>query len=173
MQFTVQQALAIIGSGNDRKVLSDLFAVMAMQHNTQALTTAGLGIKTAGSALVKTGAAVMYGIQGGRLVTIAANTDMPALTGFTVANATFNVACFFVNTAGTVVMRTGTAGSALGRVTFPDFPLGFLPIGFVIINPTGTGAFTGGTTPLDDATVVPNAVYVSPVGAFDPTLLFS
>lgn len=173
MQFTVQQALSLIGAGNDRKALSDLFAVVAMQHNTQALTSAGLGIKTAGSALVKTGGSVWYAIQGGRLVTIAANTDMPALTGFTVANATFNVAVFFVNTAGTVVMRTGIAASALGRVAFPDFPLGFLPIGFVIINPTGTGAFTGGTTALDDATVVPNAVYVSPIGAFDPTFLFA
>lgn len=173
MQFTVQQALAIIGSGNDRKALSDLMAFIATEYNTQSLTAAGLGIKTTGSALVKTGSSAWYGIQNGRLTTIAANTDMPALTGFTVANATFNVACFFVNTAGTVVMRTGTAAAALGRVVFPDFPLGFVLIGFVIINPTGTGSFTGGTTPLDDATVVPNAVYVSPTGSVDPTLLFS
>jgi hypothetical protein len=34
-------------------------------------------------------------------------------------------------------------------------------IGFVIVNPTGTGDFVGGTTDLDDATVAPNAVYVN------------
>jgi hypothetical protein len=41
-------------------------------------------------------------------------------------------------------------------------------VGFLIIHPSGTGNFVGGTTALDDATVVPNAVYVSPTGAFDP-----
>jgi hypothetical protein len=43
-------------------------------------------------------------------------------------------------------------------------------IGFVIINPTGTGPFVGGTTALDDATVVPNAVFVNVTGAFDPSI---
>jgi len=173
MQFTIQQALALVGSGNDRKALSDILQFLCTEYNTQSLTSAGLGIKAAASPIVKTGAAPWYGIQGGRLITIAANTDMPALTGFTVANATFNVACFFVNASGTVVLRTGTAGSTLARVVFPDFPLGFVLLGFLIVNPTGTGAFTGGTTALDDATVVPNAVYVSPIGAVDPTILFS
>ena len=42
---------------------------------------------------------------------------------------------------------------------------------FVIIHPTGTGDFVGGTTPIDDATKVPNAVYANTQGAFDPTAL--
>ena len=41
----------------------------------------------------------------------------------------------------------------------------------MIINPTGTGNFVGNTTALDDVTVVPNAVYVNTIGAFDPTVL--
>ena len=42
----------------------------------------------------------------------------------------------------------------------------------MVISPTGTGNFVGGTTPLDDATVVPNAAYVNLVAAsFDPTVI--
>jgi hypothetical protein len=37
--------------------------------------------------------------------------------------------------------------------------------GILIVNPTGTGNFVGGTTDLDDGTVAPNAVYLNPVGA--------
>lgn len=41
----------------------------------------------------------------------------------------------------------------------------------MIINPTGTGDFVGGTTALDDATVVPNAVYLNGnIGPFDPSV---
>jgi hypothetical protein len=92
---------------------------------------------------------------------------MPALSG-TVVNATFNVFCFFVDSGGTVTSAMGTAGASLAAVQFPQFPVKKTMIGFVIINPTGTGNFVGGTTALDDATVVPNAVYVSPSGGFDP-----
>ena len=56
-------------------------------------------------------------------------------------------------------------------VKWPPLPAGKALVGFVVINPTGTGNFVGGTTALDDATVVPNAAYVSCGGAFDPTIL--
>jgi len=46
-------------------------------------------------------------------------------------------------------------------------------IGFAIINPTGTGNFVGGTTPLDDATVVPNAVYIDTPYPLDPVNMLS
>ena len=55
----------------------------------------------------------------------------------------------------------GTAGATLGAAVFPTIAEGQVCIGFVIVNPTGTGDFTGGTTPLDDGTVVPNAAYVN------------
>jgi hypothetical protein len=103
---------------------------------------------------------------GGRLVTIAADTDMPALTGLTIAANSFNVACFFVNAGGTVSVLFGTPGTAIAAVTFPDFPRDRALVGFLLI--THSSTFTGGTTPLDTATTV----YVSPVGAFDPTIIF-
>lgn len=61
----------------------------------------------------------------------------------------------------------GTEGASLGAVAFPAVADSEV-VGVVIINPTGTGNFVGGTTPPDDSTVVPNAVYVNTVGEFFP-----
>src|ERR1051325_11042478 len=66
-----------------------------------------------------------------------------------------------MDSAGTVTATMGTEASTLAGVTMPALPDGSAMIGFVIVNPTGTGNFVGGTTDLDDATVVPNAVYVN------------
>jgi hypothetical protein len=144
---------------------------MAVHINTKAITTAGLGI-SATTTRAKIGAADFYATVGGRLLKIVASTDMPVLVG-SVTNARFNVYCFFVDASGTVTSAMGTESATLGGVRFPDFPLGRALIGFVIVNPTGTGPFIGGTTPLGDATVVPNAVYISTFGSVDPTFLFS
>ena len=57
------------------------------------------------------------------------------------------------------MMKLGGTGTP---VTVID---GEVVIGYVIINPTGTGNFVGGTTELDDSTVVPNAVFVNTQGA--------
>jgi hypothetical protein len=65
----------------------------------------------------------------------------------------------------------GTEGATLAAVKFPQFPNDKALIGFVIIHPTGTGNFVGGTTALDDATVVPNAVYQNSTAGFDPYVL--
>ena len=77
----------------------------------------------------------------------------------------------FVDSAGVVTSAMGTAGATLAKVSFPQFPVQKALIGFIVVNPTGTGNFVGGTTNLDDVTVVPNTVYVSPVGGFDPYCL--
>lgn len=167
MQFTIQQALAKIGAASDREVLSSLLQVLASQHNTQALTSAGLVIKAGTSVLAKTGAAAWYGLVNGRLISIAANTDMPALTGLTIAANRFNVACFFVNASGTVSVQFGQDAAAIGGIRFPDFPINQALVGFLLI--THNATFTGNTTALDTATTV----YVSPVGTLDPTLLFN
>lgn len=135
----------------------------------QCLTSAGLVIKAGSSAVVKAGT-VVYATAQGVLVTKAANTDMAALSG-SVTNAKFNVYAFFVDRGGNLTSGIGSEGSTLAGVTMPTPPVGVAMIGFVIINPTGTGPFVGGTTALDDATVVPNAVYVNTLGAFDPTVL--
>ena len=59
----------------------------------------------------------------------------------------------------------GVEGATRAAVVFPTVPTNEAVAGFVEINPTGTGNFVGGTTVLDDATVVPNASYVNIIGA--------
>ncbi|MGC8536713.1 MAG: hypothetical protein ACP5QR_14470 [Rhizomicrobium sp.] len=134
------------------------------------LTSAGLLISAAGSTLAKTGTSNFYALANGVLQNVAASTNMPALSG-TVANAMFNVFCFFIDAGGNVTSQMGNEGASLAGVTFPQFPEGKAIVGFIIINPTGTGNFVGGTTALDNSTVVPNAAYVSPIGGFDPYAL--
>lgn len=124
--------------------------------------SAGLAIKTSSSALAKSANAV-YANVGGTLVTKAAG-DMPALSGTVTADA-FNVFSFFIDAAGTLTTVMGTEGATLAEVVMPRSTSERALVGFVVINPTGTGNFVGGTTALDDGTVVPNAVYVNNVGA--------
>lgn len=140
--------------------------------SSASLTSAGLVIKAGSSAIVKTGASAWYGLANGKLVTKGAATDMAALVG-TVLNTKFNVFCFYCDSAGTLTTAMGTEGASLAAVKFPNQPENKAMIGFVVINPTGTGNFVGGTTALDDATVVPTAAYVNIQGAVDPTVLIS
>lgn len=170
MHSTVAQQLAALASKSDENALRPVLNALADRMSSQSLSSAGLAIKAGGSGIVKSGAADYYGIADGNLVTKAAATDMAALVG-TVAADAFNVYCFYIDSAGTLTTAMGTAGAALADVVFPPSPVGKAMLGFVIINPTGTGDFVGGTTDLDDATVVPNAVYVNTQGAFDPTVL--
>lgn len=149
-----------------RTILTPVFDRMT----SFAISTAGLAIKAGASAIVKTGASATYLLANGILQKIAAATDMPALVG-TVTNAKFNVYCFFIDVSGTVTSQMGIEGATLATVVFPQFPLNKALVGFIIVNPTGTGNFVGGTTALDDATVVPNVVYVNPVCGFDPACL--
>lgn len=167
MQNTVNQYLSQIGEPKGREALQFLMQYVAGNVNTQALTSAGLVIKAVGGVLSKTGVAATYLLANGRLVSIAAGTDMPALTGLTITASRFNVACFFINSSGTVSVRFGTEGTAIGRITWPDFPFDQALVGILLI--THSSAFTGGTTALDAATTV----YLSPVGAVDPTFLFT
>lgn len=170
MGYQLTQALVGIGSSRDRAALRTALVGVYNKMSSQTLTTAGLVIKGATTKVAKTGAAVTYYMTNGRLGSIAAATDMPALAG-TVTNAKFNVFAIFVDVAGTVSTAMGTEAATLGGVIFPAQPIKTAILGFIIINPTGTGNFVGGTTNLDDATVAPNAVYVSIVGGFDPTSL--
>jgi len=145
-----------------------LFEPIVERFRTVALANSTLVIKAGSSALAKTGAAASYFSVRGKLVTIAAGTDMAALSG-TVSNAAFNVYVFYVDEDGTRTSKMGTEGATLAAVKWPQMDARKAVIGFVVINPTGTGDFVGGTTALDDGTVVPNAAYVSPTGMWDPT----
>ena len=143
------------------KALSDLYNRM----RSVALTTAGLVIKAAASPTVKTGASITYLIVEGKPISIAASTDMPALTG-TVATNTVCPYVFTVDKSGTAYVHKGTAGATLAASRFPELAANRAIIGVVIIAPT-VGTFTGGTSALDSTAA--NAVYISPIGAWDPS----
>lgn len=170
MKAPVAQIIQSVPAITERLALTELFNGVADQFSCRSLITPGLAIKTGGSTLVKTGAADWYGLVKGKLVKKTAATDMPALSG-TVVNATFNVYVFDVDSAGTVTSSMGVAGATLAAVKFPDLKKEQTRLGFIIVNPTGTGNFVGGTTALDDATVVPNVVYINYVGAADPSFV--
>lgn len=167
---TIRQWLAGIADSGSSYALQQVLNPIGDRVSTQSLSSAGLVIKAGGSALVKTGASACYASCKGKLVTKGAATDMAALAG-TVTNAKFNVFAFFIDSAGTLTSAMGIEGATLLAVLFPPIPEGKAMLGFVIINPTGTGNFVGGTTALDDGTVIPTAAYVNTVGAFDPTVL--
>lgn len=151
-----------------RMALRPVLFHLVDRYSTQPLNSAGLVIHGSASTLAKTGASDFYASVKGTLVKIAAATDMPALTGLVITAANFNVACFFVDSAGVVTVAFGTQGATLGAVVFPQFAPGLnnkALVGFLII--TNASTFTGGTTALDTATTV----YISPLGPFDPTAL--
>lgn len=139
------------------------------RYSSQALNSAGLTINAGGAAFPKIGASDFYASVTGSLVKVAAGTAMPALTGINFAAGNFQVACFFVDSAGNLTAAGGTQGATLGAVVFPNFAPGLngkALIGFLIM--TNAGAFTGGTTALDGSTTT---VYVNAQGPFDPTML--
>lgn len=169
MQGTVKRWATAVTQAGARRALTNVLAPLANRITTQTIATSALRIKGgSASAIVQTNAAY-YALIDGKLVTKASATDI-ALSG-TVANATFNVWAFTINIAGTITATQGGAATTLAAVKFPAIPEASACMGFVIINPTGTGTFTGGTTALDDATVAPNAVFINTVGLFDPTIL--
>ena len=154
------------GDEYEGRAVRQLVTPIYLTLYNQTLTSAGLVIKGAGNTLAKAGSA-FYATVAGKVVTKTANTDMAALSG-TVTNAKFNVFVFYIDSAGTLTSAMGTEGATLAAVKFPVTPDRKAAIGFVIINPTGTGNFVGGTTALDDATVAPGALYVNLTDAFNP-----
>lgn len=169
MQDTITQVLKAVPSETERYALVRLLGYLGDRLSSQTLTSAGLRIKGGSASAVVQAHTAIYATAKGVLVTKAADTDMAALSG-TVTNAKFNVFCHFIDSAGNLTTAMGIEGATLAAVTFPPIPQQKAMIGFTIINPTGTGNFVGGTTALDDATVVPNAVFVNVLGAFDPSI---
>lgn len=126
-----------------------------------------LAIHGSASALAKFASDIRYLVDG--VFCKKAAADCAALAG-TVTNATFNVFVFSIDASGNLTTTMGTGASTRAGVVFPTLTDGQVIIGFVEINPTGTGNFVGGTTALDDGTVVPNAVYVNTPFGFIPGL---
>lgn len=164
---TITRFLNTIAAQRDRQALLPVLAAVGDRLSSQTLASAGLVIFGAASALAKTGASATPAIAGGVLRSIAAATNMAALSGTTAQNR-FNVYCFFIDSAGTLTTLMGTEGATLATVVFPQTPVGKAMIGFITVNPTAA-AFVGGTTALDAAAT--NVVYVNTQGAFDATVL--
>src|SRR4051812_10227224 len=108
MLDTVRRFLAGMASQKDARAVRAVIDPLADRYSSQPLNSAGLAIKSGGGVLAKTGATDFYASVTGVLVKIAASTDMPSLTGFTITATKFNVICFFVDSAGTVTASKGT-----------------------------------------------------------------
>lgn len=133
--------------------------IIGENPNSYVTTNPQLVIKQAGATVVKNEVAAPIIISGLAGTAIVADTDSDAFVG-TVTNATYNV--FVVRSTGNAdnTVAMGTAGATLAAVVWPTAAAASVATwGFIIIHPTGTGDFVGGTTALDDATVIPNAVY--------------
>lgn len=164
---TVKQYLSTIGAMNDKLALVPVLSAIADRMSSQATSTAGLVIFGAASPLAKTGAAAFAGVANSVPVAISASTTLPALTGInTTAAGRFVIAAFFIDAASVMTVLGGGEGATLATATFPQFPVGKALVGYLVIT-NGGGAFTGGTTALDTATTV----FVSPVGAVDPSIV--
>ena len=132
-------------------------------------SSAGLAIGSGSKKKIKIANTVYSYING---VFVTKTTEEETLTSaHNVTNAKFNVLVVSMSSAGTVTVSAGTEGATLAAVVAPTIPTDNVVLGFVIINPTGTGNFVGGTTDLDDATVAPGAVYVNTTYPFNPAAL--
>ncbi|MES2183031.1 MAG: hypothetical protein V4505_00665 [Pseudomonadota bacterium] len=160
-----------MGNARDREAVRMLAQAAYNYLSSKTLATAGLVITGAGGTTAKTGASAYRALAGGTYIGVAAGTTLPALVG-TVANGSFNVFVFSADAAGAVAVQMGAAGASLAAVRFPPVADRRAVLGYVEVHPTGTGSFVGGTTPLDDATVVPNALFVSTGGHFDQLAIF-
>lgn len=170
MQATIQQYIEGISDQSISHGLRVPLRAIGDRMASQSLISAVLAISGGSASPTVATSAVYYGTAKGSLVRLASATALPALVG-TVANAMYNVFVFYANSASALTTLMGVPGTTLGAVTFPQPPENCAMIGFVIVHPTGVGAFIGGTTNLDDATVIPGAVFINTIGAFDPTIL--
>lgn len=165
MLDTLRRYLQAFGDIRERTAVGTPLAALVDRFSSCSLGAHTLAITSGGATTAKIATADYYGVANGTIVKIANGTNLPALTGINASAGFFNVACFYVDSAGVVTAAGGTQGATLGAVVFPQPPQKKALVGFLII--TYASAFTGGTTPLDTATTV----YLAPDGAFDATLL--
>lgn len=150
---------------NSLTELSNLFDKLQRPLSSIVLNSAGLAIGSSSKPKVKIANTTYAYVEGVLAKKTTAEIVLPAST---VTNAKFNVFVLAMDSAAAVSAYAGTQATTLAGVVFPTIPSGSAVIGFVIVNPTGTGDFVGATTDLDDATVVPSAVYINTPFAFLP-----
>ncbi|KKN57096.1 hypothetical protein LCGC14_0565680 [marine sediment metagenome] len=128
----------------------------------QCFTKVGAAIGTA-AAKVKTVAAAAFSV-GVYHFAKGITDDFWILTGFNVTNGMYNICLLCIDTSGNMQIAAGTEGATAGAVVLADTPADSCVVAKVLVHPTGTGNFVGGTTDLDDGTVVPNAAYADLAG---------
>lgn len=143
------------------QITDQLFPTGANPHAQLAIATTTTKVKTTNA---------IYGVING-VPFLKANTDNLWTLSGTVTNAKWNIFCLTLKADGTANAYMGVEASTLAGVTWPTIPQGEIMVGFVVINPSGTGSFVGGTTALNDGTVIPAAVYVNTMGDFNPNNL--
>lgn len=164
MLDSITRYLSNIANPIDKQAVRQVVLPMGDRLSSQATSTAGLAIGTTNTTS-QIGAAPFAGVASGFPIAIAAATLMPSLIGLSITAGSYNVFCYFVDAASVLTVVMGTEGTTLGKVAFPQFPQGKALVGYLVV--TYASQFVGGTTPLSTATTV----YVSPVGAFDPTIV--
>jgi len=122
-----------------------------------ALSSGGIGIATT-TTKVKTSNTITY-IINGEFKSKSASDPCWDLTGFNCSNGKYNKCLLYLDADGNASIGAGIEADAADDVVLPSLPSDKAVVGMVQVHPTGTGDFTGGTTDLDDATVVPNATY--------------
>lgn len=166
MQNTVRQYLEGIANGTMRRFLQLILDPMAERYSSCTIQNPGMVISGAGATTAKIGASALVYVARGIPVSIAGSTTLPVLTpSMTFTTGQFLIVGFYGDQFGNLTSVAGNPGATLAKATFPALVEGLAVLGYLII--TYAGTFTGGTTPLDTATTT----YVSPDGAFDPTLL--
>lgn len=163
MNKTIASLTNMTSHDSDRTLLGKI----QRQLVDMSLTTGGVTIGSSSKKAVKIATTIYALIDG---VLSAKTTAEVAFTATThdVAAGKFAVFVLSLSTGGTVTITKSADAASLATVVIPATPAGNVVIGLVIVNPTGTGIFDATTTDLDDATVVPNAVYINVVGAFLP-----
>ncbi len=125
----------------------------------QCFSNVGLAIATL-APQIQTGNAAVFTVNGVFYALIATDNYWD-LTGFNVTNGAFNICLLCMDDASAMQIGIGTEAALAADVILSDTPADSCVVGQVLVNPTGAGNFVGGTTDLDDAGVVPNAVYTN------------
>lgn len=132
-------------------------AEVKLNINTRNYAVGGVAIATL-APQVQLVAAIVFSVNN-LLYARALADNFWDLTGFDVTNGMYNVCLLGVSTAGAATIGAGVEAATLAGVVLPDTPAISCVVATLEVNPTGAGNFVGGTTDLDDAGVVPNAVY--------------
>ena len=149
----VSQSAANAGKGS----LAYELARRSNQRSSGVLRSPGLRVKGGSASAIVQNENVFEAIVADVLVR-KAQSDMPALVG-TVVTTAFGLWVFTMDAAGTTAVTALASGATIGAIQVPSIATDVVLLGGLLVNPTGTGSFVGGTTVLDDVTVVPNAVF--------------